>query len=120
MIATLACVAHPAKLGPEDGGAVRLACTACAKLTAQTGANSLVQHLEECKKIARQSVLLGARGPSLTLVRFLKTGLRERGLVLGKTGLVPRRSLTSAAGRTCEQRLLLAAARFDERMLKGG
>jgi hypothetical protein len=72
MIATLACVAHPAKLGPEDGGAVRLACTACAKLTAQTGANSLVQHLEECKKIARQSVLLGARGPSLTLVRFLK------------------------------------------------
>jgi hypothetical protein len=53
-------------------------------------------------------------------VRFLKTGLRERGLVLGKTGLVPRRSLTSAAGRTCEQRLLLAAARFDERMLKGG
>jgi hypothetical protein len=36
---------------------------ACAKLTEQTGANSLVQQLEECKKIARQYVLLGARGP---------------------------------------------------------
>ena len=57
---------------------------ACAKLTAQTPANSLVKHLEQCKKIARQSVLLGAGVPSLTIVRTLKQALRKHGLVPDK------------------------------------
>jgi len=94
---------------------------ACAKLTAQTVANSLVQHLEECKKIARQSVLLGARGPIIDTRAVPKTGLRSAvDWSSEKTGVVPRCPLTSAAAQTCEQNFLPATARRDERMLKGG
>ena len=96
--------AHGRRLAPVPGKPASGQAAACAKLTAQRAANRLVKAKEECKKNARQYVLLGARGPITDNSRTLKNrpskraGYSSDGVRKRRCSMWPAGAESSAAG----------------------